>query len=187
MGFGGDDANVGTGQALSTRLDLHRHRNQRRARCRRLELAGAARWLVGEGSGAADGADTTSGRNGAAAGPPGRGDHGRSGGDCHRGSATNGSKPSCSRAARRSSRMARRQLSPTWPRRRWRQPAPAMCWPERSEDCSPRPDRWSTRRHLAVYVGPRAALRVEERFGVLGVIATDLPDAIATEIALLGQ
>jgi NAD(P)H-hydrate epimerase len=40
---------------------------------------------------------------------------------------------------------------------------------------------------LAIYVGPRAALRVEERFGVLGVIASDLPDAFATEIALLGS
>jgi NAD(P)H-hydrate epimerase len=38
---------------------------------------------------------------------------------------------------------------------------------------------------LAVYVGPRAALRVEDRFGVLGVVATDLPDAIANELALL--
>jgi NAD(P)H-hydrate epimerase len=38
---------------------------------------------------------------------------------------------------------------------------------------------------LAVYVGPRAALRVEDRFGMLGVVATDLPDAIANELALL--
>jgi len=38
---------------------------------------------------------------------------------------------------------------------------------------------------LAVYVGPRAALRVEDRFGVLGVVASDLPDAIANELALL--
>lgn len=38
---------------------------------------------------------------------------------------------------------------------------------------------------LAVYVGPRAALRVEDRFGVLGVVAPDLPDSIATELALL--
>jgi NAD(P)H-hydrate epimerase len=38
---------------------------------------------------------------------------------------------------------------------------------------------------LAIYVGPRAALRVEDRFGVLGVVAWDLPDAIANELALL--
>lgn len=38
---------------------------------------------------------------------------------------------------------------------------------------------------LAIYVGPRAALRVEDRFGVLGVVASDLPDAIANELALL--
>jgi NAD(P)H-hydrate epimerase len=38
---------------------------------------------------------------------------------------------------------------------------------------------------LALFLGPRAALRVEERFGVFGVIATDLPDAIATEMAVL--
>jgi NAD(P)H-hydrate repair Nnr-like enzyme with NAD(P)H-hydrate dehydratase domain len=38
---------------------------------------------------------------------------------------------------------------------------------------------------LAVYLGPRAALRVEERFGVAGVIATDLPDAVAMEMAFL--
>jgi len=38
---------------------------------------------------------------------------------------------------------------------------------------------------LAVYLGPRAAARVEERFGVAGVIASDLPDAIANEMALL--
>ncbi len=38
---------------------------------------------------------------------------------------------------------------------------------------------------LAIYVGPRAALRVEDRFGMLGVVASDLPDAIANELALL--
>jgi NAD(P)H-hydrate epimerase len=38
---------------------------------------------------------------------------------------------------------------------------------------------------LAMYVGPRAALRVEDRFGVLGVVASDLPDAIANELALI--
>lgn len=38
---------------------------------------------------------------------------------------------------------------------------------------------------LAIYAGPRAALRVEDRFGMLGVVASDLPDAIATELALL--
>lgn len=38
---------------------------------------------------------------------------------------------------------------------------------------------------LAVYLGPRAARRVAERFGTLGVIATDLPDAIAAEMAAL--
>jgi hypothetical protein len=40
---------------------------------------------------------------------------------------------------------------------------------------------------LAIYVGPRAALRVEDRFGVLGVVAPDLPDAIANELALLAN
>lgn len=40
---------------------------------------------------------------------------------------------------------------------------------------------------LAVYVGPRAALRVEDRFGVLGVVAPDLPDSIANELALLAN
>ena len=38
---------------------------------------------------------------------------------------------------------------------------------------------------LAVYAGPRAAAAVATRFGVLGVIATDLPDAIADELAKL--
>jgi NAD(P)H-hydrate repair Nnr-like enzyme with NAD(P)H-hydrate dehydratase domain len=40
---------------------------------------------------------------------------------------------------------------------------------------------------LAIYVGPRAALRVEDRFGVLGVVASDLPDSIANELALLAN
>jgi NAD(P)H-hydrate epimerase len=40
---------------------------------------------------------------------------------------------------------------------------------------------------LAIYVGPRAARRVEDRFGVLGVVGTDLPDAIATEISLVAS
>jgi ADP-dependent NAD(P)H-hydrate dehydratase / NAD(P)H-hydrate epimerase len=40
---------------------------------------------------------------------------------------------------------------------------------------------------LGAWVGPRAALRLEERFGVLGLIATDLPDAIAHELALLAS
>lgn len=40
---------------------------------------------------------------------------------------------------------------------------------------------------LAIYVGPRAARRVEDRFGVLGVVATDLPDAIANEISLVAS
>ncbi len=40
---------------------------------------------------------------------------------------------------------------------------------------------------LAIYVGPRAALRVEDRFGMLGVVASDLPDAIANEISLLAS
>jgi NAD(P)H-hydrate epimerase len=38
---------------------------------------------------------------------------------------------------------------------------------------------------LAVHLGPRAAMAVATRFGVLGVIATDLPDAIAAELAKL--
>lgn len=35
---------------------------------------------------------------------------------------------------------------------------------------------------IGVYVGPRAAARVASQFGVQGVIATDLPDAIAGEL-----
>lgn len=35
---------------------------------------------------------------------------------------------------------------------------------------------------ISVYVGPRAAARVASRFGVPGVIAPDLPDAIAEEL-----
>ena len=38
---------------------------------------------------------------------------------------------------------------------------------------------------LAVYVGSRAALRLEERFGTLGVVAGDLPLAIAEELCAL--
>ncbi len=38
---------------------------------------------------------------------------------------------------------------------------------------------------LAVYAGPQAANAVAARFGVQGVIATDLPDAIAAEFARL--
>jgi NAD(P)H-hydrate epimerase len=38
---------------------------------------------------------------------------------------------------------------------------------------------------LAVYVGSRAAERVEQRFGTLGVIAGDLPAAIAEELCAL--
>jgi len=40
---------------------------------------------------------------------------------------------------------------------------------------------------IALYVGPRAAKRLEEKYGVLGVIAPDLPDAIAAELALLSD
>lgn len=40
---------------------------------------------------------------------------------------------------------------------------------------------------IALYVGPRAARRAEERFGVLGVIAPDLPDAVAAELAHLAN
>lgn len=39
---------------------------------------------------------------------------------------------------------------------------------------------------LALFAGPRAARAMEMIFGELGVIATDLPDAIATELAKLG-
>jgi NAD(P)H-hydrate epimerase len=38
---------------------------------------------------------------------------------------------------------------------------------------------------LAVFVGSRAAQRVERRFGTLGVVASDLPDAIAEELCVL--
>ncbi len=40
---------------------------------------------------------------------------------------------------------------------------------------------------IALHVGPRAANRLEERYGMLGVIAPDLPDAIAAELALLSD
>jgi NAD(P)H-hydrate epimerase len=38
---------------------------------------------------------------------------------------------------------------------------------------------------LAVYVGARAAVRVSARYGTLGVLASDLPAAIAEELGLL--
>jgi NAD(P)H-hydrate epimerase len=38
---------------------------------------------------------------------------------------------------------------------------------------------------LAVYVGMRAASRLEERFGTIGLVAGDLPAAMAEELALL--
>jgi len=40
---------------------------------------------------------------------------------------------------------------------------------------------------LALYAGSRAAREIEERFGPLGVIATDLPDAIGHQLALLAR
>lgn len=40
---------------------------------------------------------------------------------------------------------------------------------------------------LAVYVGAKAAKRVSERFGSLGMLASDLPAAIAEELALLEE
>ncbi len=38
---------------------------------------------------------------------------------------------------------------------------------------------------LALHIGPRAARRGEQRYGAFGMIATDLPDAIALELATL--
>lgn len=38
---------------------------------------------------------------------------------------------------------------------------------------------------LALHIGPRAARRGEQRYGAFGLIATDLPDAIALELASL--
>ena len=38
---------------------------------------------------------------------------------------------------------------------------------------------------LALHIGPRAAQRGEQRYGAFGLIATDLPDAIALELATL--
>lgn len=38
---------------------------------------------------------------------------------------------------------------------------------------------------LAIYVGMRAARRVEERFGAIGLVAGDLPEAMAEELAAL--
>ncbi len=35
---------------------------------------------------------------------------------------------------------------------------------------------------IALHVGPRAAMSVSSQLGTLGVIATDLPDAIAREL-----
>ncbi|MGC4107566.1 MAG: NAD(P)H-hydrate dehydratase [Thermomicrobiales bacterium] len=40
---------------------------------------------------------------------------------------------------------------------------------------------------VALHVGPAAARAVEERFGTLGLIATDLPDAIANQLAGLAR
>lgn len=40
---------------------------------------------------------------------------------------------------------------------------------------------------IALHVGPRAANRLEERYGTLGVIAPDLPEAIASELALFSD
>ncbi|MGB3330303.1 MAG: ADP/ATP-dependent (S)-NAD(P)H-hydrate dehydratase, partial [Thermomicrobiales bacterium] len=40
---------------------------------------------------------------------------------------------------------------------------------------------------IALHVGPAAARAAESRFGVLGTIATDLPDAIAEQMARLAQ
>lgn len=40
---------------------------------------------------------------------------------------------------------------------------------------------------IAIHVGPRAAARVASRFGIQGVIATDLPDAIAEEMHRLRE
>lgn len=40
---------------------------------------------------------------------------------------------------------------------------------------------------IGLHVGPRAAKRLEERFGILGMIAPDLPDAIAAELARLSD
>ena len=38
---------------------------------------------------------------------------------------------------------------------------------------------------LALYVGPRAARRLEDTLGTLGLLASDLPDAIAQELCLV--
>ena len=38
---------------------------------------------------------------------------------------------------------------------------------------------------LALHVGPRAARRGEQHYGAFGLIASDLPDAIALELATL--
>jgi hypothetical protein len=40
---------------------------------------------------------------------------------------------------------------------------------------------------LALYLGVRAAQRVEARYGVLGLVASYLPIAVAEEIAALEQ
>lgn len=40
---------------------------------------------------------------------------------------------------------------------------------------------------LALHLGPAAARRIEQRFGTLGLIASDLPDAIAEELAALSD
>ena len=40
---------------------------------------------------------------------------------------------------------------------------------------------------LAVFLGCRAAERVSERYGTLGVVAGDLPDAIAAELRALEE
>ncbi len=40
---------------------------------------------------------------------------------------------------------------------------------------------------LALHIGPRAARRGEQRFGAYGLIAADLPDAVALELATLTE
>jgi NAD(P)H-hydrate epimerase len=40
---------------------------------------------------------------------------------------------------------------------------------------------------LALHVGPRAARRGEQRYGAFGLLASDLPDAIAIELATLTE
>ena len=67
--------------------------------------------------------------------------------------------------------------------RRWRPAAPATSSPARSARCSPRASRRSTPRGSGVYLHGLAGELVRERIGDAGLLAGDLPDALADRAA----